>query len=465
MKREEMSVIQNQVTLTLADFINNLSFEKLPEDVVESAKMLVLDYLASAMAGYKVNRLFNDALVAAVVDGLGGRKESRVFFQRCKMPAASAALLNSAYGHGADLDDGHRLAQGHPGVTVIPVALSVAEAHKMSGRDAILAIVAGYDIFIRIAAAINPSHFSRGFNTTGTVGTIAAGVTAAKTLKLPLAGVRNTIGLAALQAAGLLEVTESGQMAKPLLPAKAAFNGIFSARLAEAGAEGPREALEGRKGFIKAFADQADMNILLKDLGKEFKISSCYSKPYPACRHTHAAIDAALNLRMKYFNSLKELEKVKVYIYPAAIKLTGSIYEPRNEDEAKFSLPYNVATALTKGHFTLQDLDVAKNFDIETRKLVSKTEIINDPQMESREANIRGARVELIMKNGTTRQAVVKLPKGEPEVPALKKDIETKLGFCAETLFREDRLRMIVRTVQELEGLKSVNRLTQLLVL
>jgi 2-methylcitrate dehydratase PrpD len=456
--------MDNRPTDLLADFIHRLSFEDLPGDVVESSKLLLLDYLASAMAGYKINRIFNEALWG-VVGGMGGKKESRVFFHGSKLPAPNAALLNAAYGHGADLDDGHRTAQGHPGVAVIPVALSLAEAHQLSGRDTILAIVAGYDIFVRLATAINPSHLSRGFHTTGTVGTIAAGGAAAKALKLPLSGVRNTLSLAALQAAGLLEVAESGQMAKPLHPAKAAFNGILSARLAEAGAKGPREALEGRKGFIKAFADQADLDILLKDLGKQFKISSCYCKLYPACRHTHAAIDAALNLRQNGLPSLNLLEKVKVYIYPAAISLTGSIYEPHNEDEAKFSLPYTVATALTKGHFTLQDLDVAKSFDRETRELVSKIEIISEPQLENREANIRGARLELIMKNGTTRQADIKLPKGEPEVPALQKDIEGKLGFCAETLFREEQLRAIVRTVQKLEGLKNVNSLTGLLIL
>jgi 2-methylcitrate dehydratase PrpD len=291
------------------------------------------------------------------------------------------------------------------------------------------------------------------------------GGAAAKALKLPLNKVRNTLGLAALQAAGLMEVMESGQMAKPLHPGKAAFNGILSARLAEAGAEGPREFLEGRNGFVKAFTDHADLDILRKDLGKQFRISSCYCKLYPACRHSHAAIDAALSLRQGGLPSANLLEKVKIYIYPAAINLTGSIYEPRNEDEAKFSLAYIVATALTKGNYTLQALDVAKSFDRETRDLVSKIEIISDPQLENREANIRGARVVLVMKNGTTRQAEVKLPKGEPEAPVLQKDIEAKMGFCGETLFREDQLRAIVRTVQRLEGLKSLNSLTRLLIL
>lgn len=456
--------MDNRPTDLFADFIHTLRFEDIPKDVVESAKLFLLDYLASAMAGYKINRIFNEALWS-VVGGMGGKKESRVFFHKAKLPAPNAALLNAAYGHGADMDDGNRTAQGHPGVAVMPVALSLTEAHRLTGRDAIVAVVVGYDIFVRLATAMNPSHLSRGFHTTGTVGTIAAGGAAAKALNLNLDKVRNTLGFAALQAAGLLEVAESGQMAKPLHPAKAAFGGILSARLAEAGAEGPREPLEGRKGFIRAFADQVDLDILLKDLGKDFRISSCYFKLYPACRHTHAAIDAASNLRRSGVPSPALLEKIKVHVYPAAINLTGSIYEPKNEDEAKFSLAYTVATALTKGSFTLQDLDVAKSFDRETRALVSKIEIISDPLLENRTANIRGARVELVMKNGTIRQEEVKLPKGEPEVPVTFEDIEVKMKSCADTVFPEERLQAIARTVKKLERLPNISSLTKLMML
>jgi len=456
--------MDNRPTDLLADYIHKLRFEDLPGDVVESAKLFLLDYLASAMAGYKINHVFNDALWS-VFGPMGGKKESSVFFHKTKLPAPNAALLNAAFGHGADMDDGNRTAQGHPGVAVMPVALALAEAHRLTGREAIAAIVVGYDIFVRLATAMNPSHLSRGFHTTGTVGTIAAGGAAAKALNLDLDKVRNTLGFAALQAAGLLEVAESGQMAKPLHPAKAAFGGILSARMADAGAEGPREPLEGRKGFFRAFTDHIDLDILLKDLGKDFRISSCYFKLYPACRHTHAAIDAASNLRSGGIPSPSLLEKVKVHVYPAAINLTGSIYEPRNEDEAKFSLAYTVATALTKGNFTLKDLDVAKSFDGETRALVSKIEIISDPLLENRAANIRGARVELVLNNGTTRQVEVKLPKGEPEVPVTFEDIEVKMASCAETIFPEERLQAIAGTVKKLDRLKSINNLTRFLVL
>jgi 2-methylcitrate dehydratase PrpD len=303
----------------------------------------------------------------------------------------------------------------------------------------------------------------RGFHTTGTVGTIAAAGAAAKALSLPPGQVRHALSLAALQASGLLEVAESGQMAKPFHPAKAAFNAILAARMAQAGAEGPREPLEGKKGFIRAYADQADLDHLRKGLGKEFRITSCYIKLYPACRHTHGAIDAALRLRQAGGFSLNTLRAVKVHIYPAAINLTGAIFKPRNEDEAKFSLPYTVATALTKGRFQLKDLDAKKGMDRETRGVIAKLEIVSDPQLENRAANLRGARVELVLKDGTPLREEVRLPKGDPEVPATAEDMAQKLAFCAEGLFPAARQRAILDQVERLDRLETVGSLLKLI--
>ncbi len=448
----------------LTEYVHKLSFAALPGEAVEAAKRVLLDYLASAMAGYKINRTFNDALWSVMAE-MAGKKESRVLFQGARLPAPHAALMNAAYGHGADLDDGHRTAQGHPGVPVIPAVLALAEAHGLGGRAVITAIVAGYDIFVRMATALNPSHLLRGFHTTGTVGTLASAGAAAKILNLPPAQIRTALSLAALQAAGLLEVAESGQMAKPFHPAKAAFNAVLAARLAEKGAEGPREPLEGKKGFIRAFADQADLDALGKDLGRKFRISSCYIKLYPACRHTHGAIDAALKLRQAGGFSLGSLRAVKVHVYPAAINLTGSIFKPRNEDEAKFSLPYTVATALTKGHFALKDLDAAAGLDRETRGVIAKLEIVSDPKLENRAANLRGARVELVLKDGTTLTEEVRLPKGDPEVPATAADMAQKLAFCAEDLFPAARQRAILKAVDNLDRLEGIGGLMKLLVL
>lgn len=450
-------------TKILSDYIYKLQWEDLPREVIESTKVLLLDYLASAIAGYKINRNFNTAVTKLYYD-MGGKEESSVLFNNSKLPAPCAAFLNAAYGHGADMDDGHRIANGHPGTIVIPVALALGEVGRLSGRDVILSIVAGYDVFVRIATAVNPSHLNRGFHTTGTVGTIAAGGTAAKSLKLGVTGVQNALSLSALQAAGLLEVLTSGQSSKPLHPAKAAYNGIISGRMAQAGVDGPNEVLTGEKGFAKAFTDNFDFEAIQKGLGKDFAITTCYMKPYPACRHVHGAVDAAISLGKTNSCPVDFIEKITVHTYPTAIRLTGSIIEPLSEEDAKFSLRYAVATGFIKGNFTLAHLDISHNFDNEIRTLVHKIVVVSDSQMESRAYNIRGARVELSLKDGTCKTVEIPLPKGEPEVPFSQKDLENKLKFCAEGIISIDKQKSIIRMVSELDEMLNLDELSKLLI-
>ena len=450
-----------QPTDLLTEYVYNLQWQDLTREVVESAKLRVLDYLASAMAGYKLNHGFSE-LITKLFREMGGKPESGVLFSDLQLPAPNAAFLNAAYGHGADIDDGHRTAQGHPGIVIIPAALALGEAGKITGRDLIVSIVAGYDIFVRLATAVNPSHFNRGFHSTGTIGTIAAGGAAAKALKLDKNAVHHALSLATIQAGGLHEVSESGQSSKPLSPAKAASGGVLAGRMAQLGIIGPQLPLEGGKGFLKAFTDKFDPEILHKDLGRKFAITGCYVKLYPACRHSHGALDAAIHLNHDLAGSLEQIAKVKIYTYPAAIKITGGISEPASKDEAKFSLPYAVATGLLKGKFGLEHLDVARSFDRKVRDLVGKIEIVSDPAMEDRAANIRGAKVEVWLQDGTSKEAAAKLPKGDPEVPVSQRDIENKLSLCAEGLLPADRQRALVEAVWELEKMPEVTPLLTL---
>jgi 2-methylcitrate dehydratase PrpD len=446
----------------LANYIHGIVWSHIPDNVIETAKLFVLDYIASALAGYKVNSIFNKA-ITNVYFGMGGKGESSVFFYQKKLPAPHAALLNAAFGHGADLDDGHRTAQGHPGVTVIPVALSLGEAFELSGKDVLLSIVVGYEIFVRVAKTINPSHFNRGFHTTGTVGTLSAAAAAAKIFGLSTERIQHTLSLACLQSGGLLEVTNSGQMAKPFHPAKAAYNGIVAALAAREEIQGPSAIFEGDKGFLKAMCDGYNPDMLTHKLGSTFELTKCYFKLYPACRHTHAAIDAALKLRGQVSYSYSDIQKIKIYTYPAAIKLTGNIYLPRTVDEAKFSLPYAVATALYKGKFTLDELDTASSCTDSIKMLVEKIEIVSDPALENREANIRGAQVELYMDNGRVISERINLPKGDPEEPVGKEDIVIKLKYCSEGILTLSQQQRVIDFVENLEKKENINQLTGLL--
>jgi 2-methylcitrate dehydratase PrpD len=450
------------ITGLLSQYVKDLKYENLPTAVVEYTKLLVLDYLASAIAGYKVNKTFNTA-VLDVIGGMGGTPESTVIFGGGRLPASNAAFINAVFGHGADLDDGHRRAQGHPGVTTIPAVLALAEAHGKTGKDVIAAIVAGYEVYVRLSSAIMPSHFLRGFHGTGTIGAVAAGAAAAKTLELSEEEVQRAISLAAVQASGLFEVSESGQMTKPINAGNAVRTGIISALLARTGCDAPKHPLEGNKGFLNAFTDKVDWDILTKELGKVHLITTCYIKTYPGCRHLHGAVDCALELREDGVPSSDEIAGINIHTYPAGIKVVGNILEPVNEDEAKFSMTYATATALLTGKYTLEDLYAARNMNDDVRTMIRKIKIFSEPDLENRAANIRGTRVEMSLKDGTMRTGSVTLPKGDPEVPLEEGDMREKLRFCADGLYNGEIQQSLYDKVMKLDKVEDLGELLKIL--
>lgn len=452
------------ITDELASYTEKLNYESLSDDVIKSAKLFILDFVLSAMAGYKINKNFGDALVN-VYSELGGNEQSSVMFYNKKLSAVDAAFLNGAFGHGADIDDGHRSAQGHPGVVTIPAVLALAEAYGLKGKDIITAVVAGYEFFIRFGQTVNPYHVEKGFHTTGTMGTVAAGAAAAKVLGLSTEQIKNTLGFSCMQASGLLEVVESNQMAKVVNPGKAAANGVFAALLAKTDVKSPVNVIEGRKGFLNAFAPESNNNLLTEELGAEPRIKSAYIKPYPSCRHAHGAIDAAMILRQKEDFQISEIERVNIYVYPTSIKITGNIFEPKNVDEAKFSLKYNLAVALTKGGFTLKDLDVDNTMNEDILNVIRKTEIISDPSLENRELGIRGARVEIVMKDGSSNVSQVNLPKGDPETQVTNDDMMSKMASCAEGLFDKRRQEDIFKCINRIDEIEDIGMLFELLKL
>lgn len=451
--------MQEQMSLSrlIAEHVSSLGFEMLSRQTVERVKLSILDYFSSAIAGWRLNGLFNNATLKVIGD-MAGKPESKVLFSELCLPAANAAFLNAAFGHGADIDDGHRRAMGHPGVSVIPAVLALCQRNGRGGMDAVAAITAGYDVYIRVSSAIMPSHYIRGFHGTGTVGALAAAAASARVLGLDADGTHAAISLAALQAAGILEVANSGQMSKPLNPAKAAQTGVLSALLAKEGLEAPENPLTGNQGFFHAFTDELKTEEITNRLGEHYSIHEAYLKQYPACRHTHGIIDCAAAL---YRQGIKpdQIKKVKLFIYPAAIKITGNILEPNSADEAKFSLAYASAVAMHNGNYTLNDLWDAPGMSDSVRRLIRCTEIVSEPSLENREANLRGARIEVELMNGSILMEKVDLPHGEPESPLTLQELRGKLDACATGMYDKNTQERIFNAVMDFENLQHVNTL------
>jgi len=198
------------VTKRISDYVANLKFEQIDSTTLEQVKLFIADYIAACYAGYRINKELNDATLAILLHD-GGAEESSVFMSHQKLPSTSAAFMNAVYAHGADMDDGNRKSAGHIATHVMPSVFAVAQATNAKWKDVIAAIVAGYDVFNRVAGAAQPSLYAKGLHSTGIAGGIACGAACAKLMGLDADGIYSAISLAALQSSGLLMIDESGQ--------------------------------------------------------------------------------------------------------------------------------------------------------------------------------------------------------------------------------------------------------------
>lgn len=430
--------------------LNNIAV--LGESDKTQIRLLMLDFFAAMFAGFKQNKKFAEC-VEKVILNQGGVEESSFLFGKSKIPARSAAFLNSLYGHGAELDDGNKKAMGHVGVHIIPSVLALAEAENKSNDDVLLAIAIGYEAHIRLSSAVQPGMVNRSIHSTGNVGALACAIACAKLLGLDENGMESAMSLACTMSSGLLTYSESQQMIKPINPAKAAETGIFAARLAQSGVQGPKNCLDGPHGWFKAVTDSVEKSYIFKE-NNRLLLHECYFKLFPSCRHTHCGIEAAIKLHYRLDGDISQIEKIDVYIYPNAIKLAGQIKNPVDADETKFSIHYTLACGLLYGEYGVDYMDPPRE-DADMRQLIGLIDLISDKKMEERDEGIRGTRIEIRLKNGSVIEETVLVPKGDPENPLSKEDIRAKLRTCARGVISNEDIDHVIAYISSFGGQES----------
>jgi 2-methylcitrate dehydratase PrpD len=437
-------------------------FERLSADVVEQAKRALLDYIGVAIGGANMPMA---QIAAAYFTELGGKPEASLILDQKRLPAIHAALVNGVFGHALDMDDGHRMAAGHPGVATLPAALAAAEVHRSSGQDLLHAVVCGYEVFVRIGAHLNPAHLKRGFHTTATVAPFAAATTVGLLAGLDQARLTRALGLAGVQGAGLMEVFHDGARAKPFQTARSAAAGLLAADLAARDALGPRTILEGEQGFLAAMCGDRSPDALTAGHGPDpdWAIRGVYFKLYAACRHTHAAVDAARALRDEYALRPEHVERVVVRTYSVADQLCGATELPSGPSEAKFSLPFTIALGLTVGHAGQSCFTPESVADETLRSLAARVRVEIDPEIERTYPQKRTAAVDLTTVDGRLLQAEVPIARGEPEIPLSQADVEAKFLDNARVALSEEQAHAIIAEVRALDTRLSCDRLLDLL--
>ncbi len=451
----------DSVSSSYADFILNTDYDQLKPEVIEQAKKLILDLIGVSFAGYRSTEF--PRLVVQYMGSLGGAPEATLFQAKKKVPAINAVFANASCAHAIDMDDGHRFGALHPGTVIIPTALAAAELGNAGTREFLTGVVLGYEVMIRIGAAINPSSLNRGFHATGITGTFGAAAAAAKIMKLSRDETIGALGMAGLQSSGVLQINHDaeGAKVKPINPARAATGGLFSCIMAKKGARGPLKIFEGEDGFLKAFTDDVKQDRLTQNLGKKFEICNAYIKFYAACRHVHACVDAALEAFERNPVEITQIKKIKVETYPVAIRLAG-IREVTTSSAARFSIPFSIALALVKKRAGAEEYSEKNIQNDEIQRLSKKVEFIAGEKWERLYPDKRGATVRIVTKDDKEVCAEVELARGEPENPASREEIYKKFHVNATSVISEKEANTLADVILKLEDLR-LDDLTKLI--
>ena len=441
----------------LAAFAANLRYEDIPAPVLRRAEDLLLDCLASILAGASARAVQAIDRYAAAMGPADGPSE--VLITRRRTTPLFAAMVNAAAAHVVEQDDVHNGSVFHPAAVVFPPALAVAQALGRSGRDLLVASVAGYEVGIRVGEFLGRSHYKI-FHTTGTAGTLAAAVTTGRLLNLSAEEMLHALGSAGTQAAGLWEFLRDAADSKQLHTAKAAAVGITAAYLAREGFTGARHILEGPQGMAAGMSTDADPSRLCDRLGERWALAETSFKFHASCRHTHPAADALQQALRDNNLTEADIERVVAHVHQGAIDVLGPVVNPQTVHQSKFSMGTVLALIARQGRAGLAEFDAGLD-DPGVATFRGKVEMELDPEVDGAYPQRWIGKVTVYTRDGRKLHGRVDEPKGDPGNTLSRAEIEDKtlsLGRYADAA-TEQELHGLIAAIWNLEKAEKMGML------
>lgn len=445
-----------------AKWAHRLAFEDIPADVVRDVGFRILDTLGIQIGS---TRLKSTRAALDTVSAWAGAGQARVPGVDRQFPVASAALAGGIMGHSFDFDDVHFKSLMHPTCVMVPTALAAGQSTDCSGRDLVTAIVAGYEVAIRLGIAKPGAFHSTGLHTTSVMGVFGATITTSVLRKLPVDAMCNALGLAGSASGGLLQSLVDGTDAKLFNAGWAAHGGVVCAELAANGFTAPRDILEGHFGLFPAFLRTRDWDVWApaNDLGRAWVSRDLQYKRYPNCGHLESFVDAMKLLRQKHPFALEDVAAVTCLVNetqrPVVAEPRDEKLNPRSVYGSRFSLPYTIAATLIFGDVTNEtyseeNLGRRDILDLAARVQHAST---SDPQFQA----LRPAIVIVKTKDGRTLAA----PGASDVMPtsATEQQVEAKfLANCRGLLAPQtaDRIIEMCRNIANLRRLSDLLSLT-----
>ena len=456
-----MSDTSFPVTRQLAEFAGATSYDTLPGEVRERAKALVLDLVGISVRARHDAESTPPMVAAATRLGLSNGA-CTVIGDAAGYTPAGAAMLNGTLAHSLDFDDTHAAGSLHPSAPIVPAAFAAAEMAGSDGKAVIAAIVAGYEIQIRLSLALDPkAHYDRGFHPTATCGAFGAAAAAGRLLGLDHQGYLNAFGIVLSMSAGSMQFLVNGAWTKRSHVGHAAMSGVIAATLAREGYVGAAEPLEGKWGFLNAYAPAADAAKAVDGLGRRWETLEIAVKPFPSCRYSHAPMDGILELARRHGIKPEEVEEVSVSVPEPGWKIIGNPeaakQAPKSVVDGQFSMAFCAAVALRTGGLAWDDYATHLG-DPATLALCRKVRTSVDPG--TRAGEMSGS-VRIRTGRGAF-ETTVRVPKGEPANFLTAAELRAKFDGLASPYLPARRLDELAGALLSLDQARDIGAVLRL---
>lgn len=415
------SMIEAGITPSLCDFALSCTWDDIPSPVRREAVRSLVNGVGTALGGA------GDAGVRQLTDVMlrfSAAPTATVIGRAERADVLTASFLNAAAVNVFDFDDTHEGTILHPTAPVLPVVLALAEQSSVTGRDLLAAFVIGAEIECRLANAVSPGHYRRGWHITSTCGVFGAALAAGRLLGLTEAQGRAALGIASAQSSGLVETL--GSMAKSVGVGASARGGLLAALLAREGLEGPRLPIEGPCGFLAVMSDGLDIAAATRGLGSEWELLRNMYKPYPCGVVLNPVIDACLDLRRHQGFDVARIARIEVRGNPLLKERTDRP-DARNGRESQVSAQHAIAVVLVRGTAGVGDFSDEAVADAAVRKVRgSVAAVVADASL-----SVDSIMLTVGMEDGAVFEARVDVPRGSLGRPLSNTEIEDKFRALA----------------------------------
>ena len=457
--------VDNAHTRRIAEFVSGLSYDRVPAEVRERIKLLILDSLGCAIYGAALEwcRILRETCTA-----LDATRTTSVWGTDRRLSSPHAALVNGTQVQGFELDDVHRQGVLHVGAVTLPALIAVAESHaELSGEELLAAAVAGYEIGPRVGRCMGQEHIGQGWHSGATVGVFSAAAGAARGLRLSAEETVHALGIAGTQSAGLM-AAQYGAMVKRMHAGRSSQSGLYGALLAQQGFTGIVDVFEAPYGgFCTTFSrsnDRFDLAQLSAGLGERFETMRISLKFYSCVGSNHTTLDAIRAIRTRRPFGLDELDKIVVHGSQVTVDHVGWPYRPDSMTTAQLNLPFCVATLLLEGDVSVDQFTPEAIHDAARIDLSRKVEVQHDPQITALGSAYRHkVRVDVHLRGGAVESETREAPRGSEQSFASADDIVGKFTTLTRAVLPPAQQQALVDAVLGMEKLAKARTLTDLL--